>query len=106
MKVNNYSEHRPCSAQPAAQRTLLHPASAAAPSPCPPARPLVGTPTDNYGPEFEHSDTMLRELQDDTRENYQAALTDQIESRLLDGSPGPLLQIVRCRCGLECQAAS
>jgi hypothetical protein len=37
MNVNNYSEHRPCSAQPAAQRTLLHPASAAAPSPCPPA---------------------------------------------------------------------
>jgi hypothetical protein len=49
--------------------------------------------------EFEHSDTMLRELQDDTRENYQAALTDQVEPRLLDGSPGPLLQIVRCRTG-------
>ena len=45
MNVNNYSEHRPCSAQPAAQRTLLHPASTAAPSPCSPARPLVGTPT-------------------------------------------------------------
>ena len=47
MNVNNYSEHRPCSAQPAAQRTLLHPASAAAPSPCSPARPLVGTPTNS-----------------------------------------------------------
>ena len=26
MNVNNYSEHRPCSTQPAAQRILLHPA--------------------------------------------------------------------------------
>eukprot|EP01049_Picozoa_sp_SAG25_P006148 SAG25_NODE_449_length_7908_cov_17.677039_5_plen_455_part_00 len=55
---------------------------------------------DNYSTDYVHSDTMLQELQDDTRDgNYQAALTDQVESRLLDGSPGPLLQVVRCRTG-------
>eukprot|EP01047_Picozoa_sp_COSAG01_P042892 COSAG01_NODE_3773_length_5710_cov_473.235965_1_plen_497_part_00 len=55
---------------------------------------------DNYSTDYVHSDTMLQELQDDTRDgNYQAALTDKVESRLLDGSPGPLLQVVRCRTG-------
>jgi hypothetical protein len=40
MNVNNYSEHRPCSAQPAAQRTLLQP-----PSPLPENAPKRSTQT-------------------------------------------------------------